>query len=168
MKKEMYYNAVLDLNVEKGLYAISVRDISTKLGISTGALYYQFKNKDDLFNSMFMFYKKQFEQFVDNGSNDPFTFLVSYIDYYETRPEQFNFIFSSELGNFLNEASIQYSLLVHLKMLSKLGLIRGQHSHIISIVLGSIRTHLTAPEYYVKPDKELFVATLVKVIEDNT
>lgn len=47
--KEWIIETALDLFSKKGFEAVSVRDISGKIGIKESSLYYHFKNKQEIF-----------------------------------------------------------------------------------------------------------------------
>lgn len=47
--KERIIETALDLFSKKGFEAVSVRDISGKIGIKESSLYYHFKNKQEIF-----------------------------------------------------------------------------------------------------------------------
>lgn len=166
MKKLKYYNAILELTKEKGLAAISVRDIANHLNISTGSLYYQFDGKNDLLNKMFIYYKQEFSNFLDTLDNDTHTIVSNYLEYNMNHHLQFKFVYSGELSELLNEESLRMSLATHLKLLDKLGLDYDQDSHIITIVLGTIRAYLFAPSYMKRCDQQLLVEELVKIINN--
>ncbi|WOO87524.1 TetR/AcrR family transcriptional regulator [Mollicutes bacterium LVI A0039] len=164
MKKTIYYDAILELSAVKSLATISVRDIATHLGISTGSLYYHFTNKDDLVTQMFCFYKKQLDEFLDNAKPDAELLLTEYLEFYEARTGQFKFVYSSELGNILSQDALDYSLQIHLKFLDKLGLDFKTDAHITTIIFGTIRAYLLAPDYMHKCDQTLMIKELVTIL----
>jgi AcrR family transcriptional regulator len=55
--KERLFLAALDLFVEKGMEATSIRDIVGKVGISTAAFYNHFKSKDALLKAVYEYYR---------------------------------------------------------------------------------------------------------------
>lgn len=167
MVREKYYQAILDLQQQKSIASISVRDIAKQLNITTGSLYYHFTGKNDLLNKMFCYYRKEMEIFLDQHEKDDLeTFLNQYIDYEMENIEQFRFAFKSELANFLTEESILYSRSIHVRLMEKME-IDPMQTHKKIIVLGSIRSLLTAPSYHDKPDKQMFVKELIKIIKSD-
>lgn len=165
MKKIKFYNAVLELSKTKHISTISVRDIANHLGISTGALYYQFKSKDDLLNEMFVYYKLEYDEFIEELDTDPTTFLQAYLDYYSRYIDQFKFTYSSELAHILNHTSLVTSLSSHLKTLDKIGLDYEKDAHLVTIIFGTIRAYLLAPDYMKKCDQKLMIEELVKLFK---
>lgn len=165
MRKEKYYNAVLNLAENKSLTSISVRDIANYLDISTGALYYQFSNKDDLFNSMFIKYKKEMFDAIKNIDTKE-QLLTIYLQYNIRHLRQFKFTYSSELAHFLTKSSKDYSFSIHLELLNILGLNYNSDSHITTIVFGTLRAYLIAPDYMLRCDQEMLVNELCKIIDD--
>lgn len=51
--KENLLNAAIDLFSKKGYSGVSVRDICGKLALKESALYYHFKNKEDILNTIY-------------------------------------------------------------------------------------------------------------------
>lgn len=48
-KKQNILNAAINVFIEKGFEETSMRDIASSAGLTTGAIYHHFKNKDELF-----------------------------------------------------------------------------------------------------------------------
>lgn len=168
MEKVAFYQAILKLSTTKPLNMISVRDISHELGISTGALYYQFKNKRDLLNQMFIHYKQELEQFIDSLSGSKQDILSSYLEYCQSHLPEYNFFLSSELVNSLQQESIEYSATVHRKILNKLEIDFDNQNYLNAIVMGTIRSMLTAPSYFsCKHDSEQIIDVLIDVIDQH-
>ncbi len=167
MIKEKYYKAILELQKTKNINSISVRDIATQLEITTGSIYYHFSGKNDLLNQMFCFYEHNLELFIEEHQADKLSqFLKSYINYGIAHNEQFRFINQSEIAHFLTEESIAYSYQVHLKLIDKMQ-IQKEHTHKKVIVLGAIRSLLTAPDYYEVCNQDLLIKELIKVINSK-
>lgn len=164
MVKTKYYQAILELSAEKSLAAISVRDISNHLGISTGSLYYQFSGKNDLLNQMFRYYKNSLGDYIENLSDDPTALLNSYLDYSFAHNLEFRFVYSSELSNLLDRESLEVSLNNHKKILKKLNLEYGNDAHITTIVFGTMRAYLMAPSYMLQCNQVKLVDELVNII----
>lgn len=55
--KERIFAAALDLFAEKGMDAVSVRDIVRRVGISTAAFYNHFESKDQLLRAVYDYYR---------------------------------------------------------------------------------------------------------------
>lgn len=165
MEKIKFYNAILELSKVKHISTISVRDIANHLGISTGALYYQFKNKEDLLNEMFVHFKLEYDDFIEDLDSEPTSFLQSYLDYHNLHIDQFRFTYSSELAHILNHNSLVVSLSSHLKTLDKIGLDYEKDAHLVTIIFGTIRAYLLAPDYMKRCDQKPMIAELVKLLE---
>lgn len=166
MKKEVYYQAILELTTEKTLTSISVRDIAKHLNISTGSLYYHFKSKEDLLNQMFIFYKSKHAEYIASIDGDIKTLLLKHIEYNQNHKTEFAFVYSTELGNILSEESLQLSLNAHLTFLKKLGLEYRRDTHITTIIFGTIRSYLISPSYMLRCDIEQLVNELVLITEN--
>lgn len=168
MNREKYYQAILNLQKHKSITNISMRDIAKELNITTGSLYYHFSGKNDLLNKMFCFYKHSLEEFIIEHQQDDLTsFLNEYINYNKKYIDQFRFTSQSEIANFLTEESISYSHDIHLKLIEKLQ-INPEDKHIKIIVLGSIRSMLTAPSFYDYPNQDKLVFELIKIIKSSS
>ena len=48
-QRELIARAALDCLLEKGVYETTLRDVCERLGISMGALYVHYRNREDLF-----------------------------------------------------------------------------------------------------------------------
>ncbi len=58
-RKRMILNAAMKVFSESGYIGSSVDDVAKEAGISKGAIYWHFKNKDDLFKSLLEYWTKQ-------------------------------------------------------------------------------------------------------------
>ncbi len=167
MKKEVYYQAILELTATKTLTSISVRDIAKHLEISTGSLYYHFKSKEDLLNQMFIYYKTKHADYIASiDSEDIKTLLLKHIEYNNEHKSEFSFVYSTELANILNQESLALSLEAHLSFLDKLGLDYERDSHITTIIFGTIRSYLISPSYMLRCDKEQLVSELTSILNN--
>lgn len=164
MKKEKYYDAVLHLSESKSLTSISVRDIANYLNISTGSLYYQFANKDDLLNSMFIKYKAQMLNILKPCTSIT-QLLKLYLEYNSENIAAFKFTYSSELAHFLTQDSKDFSFNVHLQLLEILNLKYQDDSHITTIIFGTMRAYLIAPDYMLRCDQDKLIIELVNIIK---
>lgn len=52
LRKQRILDAALALIKEKGIENITMREIAAKAGLTTGAIYYSYKNKDELFHDI--------------------------------------------------------------------------------------------------------------------
>ena len=59
--KKRIIEAALEVFCRKGFHATKMNDIAKELGISKGAIYTYFKNKDDLFTKAAQYYRQAFE-----------------------------------------------------------------------------------------------------------
>lgn len=69
-RKEMIQEAALDLFSQKGFDSSSVRDIAAKVGIKDSSLYFHFKNKQAILDSLmskFIHISEQMMSLVSNG-----------------------------------------------------------------------------------------------------
>lgn len=58
-------NAALDVIYEKGYSGTNLNDIAAKLGVTRGAVYWHFKNKEDLFWSLIKEIEEEFDELVE-------------------------------------------------------------------------------------------------------
>lgn len=79
--KRRIVEAAKELFAEYGFESVGVKDIAEKAGVTTGALYYHFKNKDDIFIAVFSdnneLFLKSAEEF--KTSTDPMGDLIEFL-----------------------------------------------------------------------------------------
>ncbi|WP_069811730.1 TetR/AcrR family transcriptional regulator [Streptomyces sp. TP-A0874] len=63
----------LDLFSEQGYEATSLREIAERLGITKAALYYHFKNKEDIVRSLLRYHLEALDELIDWASGRPAT-----------------------------------------------------------------------------------------------
>ena len=95
--KEWILSAAIDEFFEYGLSGSSLRRICSNAGVTTGALYFFFENKDDLFktviskvtdpfteliNEHYRYEQTESNQYIDNGSDADFEISRLLIDLY--------------------------------------------------------------------------------------
>lgn len=94
--KERILFVALELFSERGYDAVSVNDISSKIGITKGALYRHYKNKRDIFDNILLLMEerdeigaKEYELPIDSFESDPDSYenisLKQLIKYSENR-----------------------------------------------------------------------------------
>ena len=75
--KELIQEAALDLFSRKGFDSSSVRDIAAQIGIKDSSLYFHFKSKQAILDSLIDVYKRQGRRFPflqgDNGNRLPWS-----------------------------------------------------------------------------------------------
>lgn len=64
--KEEIKNAAWELFYEKGYEETTVNDIIKKANTSKGGFYYYFKAKDELLNSLYSFFDREYKKFYEN------------------------------------------------------------------------------------------------------
>ena len=70
--KEMILNAAFEITKKDGILKVSNREIAKKLNCSIRPIYYQFKNSDELFNSLYNMIYEYFYKFILANLNDKF------------------------------------------------------------------------------------------------
>lgn len=105
LKKQIIDNAAIELFATKGLAETSIRDVSTKAGVTVGALYRYYKSKNEMAWELFC---KELDVFTQGlkaivaRNNQPVETLkksIEYIyEYYEKEPLKFAFILLTQHG----------------------------------------------------------------------
>jgi AcrR family transcriptional regulator len=86
--REELLTQCMPLFVAKGVSAVSVRELSSVLGVSTGTLYYYFPTKEALFESMVrLFVEKDSREIAELSKNG--TNVFDLIDYISTKEAHF-------------------------------------------------------------------------------
>lgn len=70
--KEMILDAAFEITKKDGISKVSNREIAKKLNCSIRPIYYQFKNSDELFNSLYNMIHEYFYKFILANLNDKF------------------------------------------------------------------------------------------------
>lgn len=70
--KEMILDAAFEITKKDGISKVSNREIAKKLNCSIRPIYYQFKNSDELFNSLYNMIYEYFYKFILANLNDKF------------------------------------------------------------------------------------------------
>ena len=70
--KKMILNAAFEITKKDGISKVSNREIAKKLNCSIRPIYYQFKNSDELFNSLYNMIHEYFYKFILANLNDKF------------------------------------------------------------------------------------------------
>lgn len=70
--KKMILNAAFEITKKDGISKVSNREIAKKLNCSIRPIYYQFKNSDELFNSLYNMIYEYFYKFILANLNDKF------------------------------------------------------------------------------------------------
>ena len=68
----MILNAAFEITKKDGISKVSNREIAKKLNCSIRPIYYQFKNSDELFNSLYNMIYEYFYKFILANLNDKF------------------------------------------------------------------------------------------------
>ncbi|MBS4196205.1 TetR/AcrR family transcriptional regulator [Lederbergia citri] len=80
--KEKILNIAIDLFSKSSFSAVSIRDITREVGIKESSLYYHFKNKDELLDSIFSIFQQEIGKVCP-----PLDILDQILE--QTTPEQF-------------------------------------------------------------------------------
>ena len=70
--KEMILNAAFEITKKDGISKVSNRELAKYLNCSIRPIYYQFKNSDELFNSLYNMIHEYFYKFILANLNDKF------------------------------------------------------------------------------------------------
>lgn len=68
--KDKIMEAAWELFYEKGYSATTLNDIIEKAGTSKGGFYYYFQAKDELLNSLFLFFDREYEKYYKSMDKD--------------------------------------------------------------------------------------------------
>lgn len=63
--------AALDLFIQQGFTATSLQQVADRVGVTKAALYYYFPSKADLARSIFLPWKEDLDQFLDDAEANP-------------------------------------------------------------------------------------------------
>ena len=98
--KEVIIETAWELFYEKGYKNTTVNDIIKRSGTSKGGFYYYFKAKDDLLNSLYLMFDREYEKF-----------------YNQMDKNQNSLVQLQQIGQYVNyfiEANVKYELLAEL------------------------------------------------------
>jgi AcrR family transcriptional regulator len=154
-RKEQIINEAIKIIHEVGYAALSIRELSQRVGISEPAIYRHFVNKDDIIkgilerinhfgNSLFGKVKTE-----SNFSEKIKTFMLHHFEFFENHPEMTSVVFSEEI--FFYNKSLKAKLgevMKQRKILLRKIFTDGQHGgyaykgdveDLIIIILGIVR-----------------------------
>ncbi|MCI8551294.1 MAG: TetR/AcrR family transcriptional regulator [Lachnospiraceae bacterium] len=101
--KEQIIETALQLFSEKGYDAVSVRDIAREVGIRESSLYYHFKNKQDIFDTIVEYcFRKAEEYFRSQGL--PFTREDDISMYFNAEPDRLEELLLSTFRYFFEDS----------------------------------------------------------------
>ena len=105
--RQTIMDAAWELFYEKGYESTTVNDIIKRAGTSKGGFYYYFKAKDELLNSLYAFFDREYEKFyatMDKSLNSllQLRLLGQYVSYFiegNVSPEFLCAMYKSQLSN---------------------------------------------------------------------
>ena len=107
ISKDSILNTALEIVREKGIDAVSNREIAKKLNCSIRPIYYQFKNSEDLMNELNKVMIKFFYDFLTNNMNDEMPKYkqtgINYIKFAKEEKNIFKVLFMSKTNLSINE-----------------------------------------------------------------
>lgn len=79
--RERIVEVAQELFAQYGYHAVSVKDIAAQAGVTTGALYHHFKNKEDLMSAVFDLHDLGFEKTLRSRieQDDPIEGIISFL-----------------------------------------------------------------------------------------
>lgn len=107
ISKDSILNTALEIVREKGIDAVSNREIAKKLNCSIRPIYYQFKNSEELMCELNKLMIKYFYDFLTNNMNDEMPKYkqtgINYIKFAKEEKNIFKVLFMSKTNLSINE-----------------------------------------------------------------
>lgn len=134
-------NTATKLFVNKGYHGMSMREISDALGVSKAALYYYFKDKEELFLKILELYLDEISQVLDHLISEPISSgerIRLFVENILTEPAEQRAVIrlaSQEINQLSPEARGKFGLIYREKFIQKLQAILQE-----GMALGDFRT----------------------------
>jgi AcrR family transcriptional regulator len=113
-RKEQIINEAIKIIHEEGYGALSIRELSKRVGITEPAIYRHFVNKDDIIKGIldriYYFGNHLFERAKtkETLTEKLKTFIISHFEFFEDRPEMTSVVFSEDI--FLHNKELETKL----------------------------------------------------------
>ena len=127
--REQILSAAQRLFIQHGYHGLAMREISEAVGVSKAALYYHFKDKEELFLAILKAYLDEVESAIDGIIVQPVTcsekigFFVEYILEQPAEQRAITRLASQEISQVSVESRKAFNQLYHEKFIDKLMLI---------------------------------------------
>ena len=150
-------NISLDIILKEGIQSLTIKNLSSRAGVTEPAIYRHFKSKFDILYNLLNFFEKHSEIFLDNISNNKSVGLEKLKIFFLTHCKRFNenkafaiIMFSEEI--FINNNELENKLFQIIAKQKKvlLSIIRESQEnnlitpsipqeHIFTLIIGSLR-----------------------------
>jgi TetR/AcrR family transcriptional regulator len=124
--REQILNAARILFIQQGYHGLSMRQISESVGVSKAALYYHFKDKEELFLAVLNLYLNEIEGVIDEiqsrpiGSSEKIRMFVEYILGQPAEKRAVMRLGSQEMSQLSANARKDFGKIYHGKFIGKL------------------------------------------------
>ena len=103
-QKEEIVNAAVDITREKGIDALTARELASKLGVSTRPIFTYFDTMDELKEEVYAFSKELYQKYIEKGLKAPIPNLgvgKQYLRFAKEEPELYKLLY---LNNTVGES----------------------------------------------------------------
>ena len=103
-QKEEIVSAAVEITREKGIDALTARELASKLGVSTRPIFTYFDTMDELKNEVYTFAKNLYRDYIEQGLKAPVPNLgvgQQYLRFAKTEPELYKLLY---LNNTIGES----------------------------------------------------------------
>lgn len=127
-KKNLILNLALKQFNEKGYVGTSINDIAKESNISKSTMFHYFKNKEDLFNQVFLkskniFIKNNFTSILDISTDD----FIEALEFQYNHQEEMKFFNQFEYSPYISEESRNIVKEIYKPVINSI--IKQQHDH---------------------------------------
>ena len=158
-RKLQIIDEAINIIHNKGIMALSIRELARKVNITEGAIYKHFKSKDEIIEGIFLKFQQQGKALYELLDNVGYAkeklrkFIFFHLEIFDNKPEMVSVMFSNELFDLNEDVKKQHSATVKEKqklLISiiesgiKSGEFKPTDPEIISVMIqGYIRLTLT-------------------------
>lgn len=103
-QKEEIVSAAVEITREKGIDALTARELASKLGVSTRPIFTYFDTMDELKNEVYTFAKNLYREYIEQGLKAPVPNLgvgQQYLRFAKSEPELYKLLY---LNNTIGES----------------------------------------------------------------
>lgn len=116
-QKEEIVSAAVEITREKGIDALTARELASKLGVSTRPIFTYFDTMDELKNEVYTFVKNLYREYIEQGLKAPVPNLgvgQQYLRFAKAEPELYKLLYLNntvgELGGAMEALKMSQEL----------------------------------------------------------